>query len=69
MKKHKDYYRFTALRDFGALKGSLSTLSKVKINDLKKINKDWSGLDGLDLAKFVTFPLLYLIKILKQNIR
>ncbi|MGY9025392.1 MAG: glutamine-hydrolyzing carbamoyl-phosphate synthase small subunit [Candidatus Pelagibacterales bacterium] len=42
------------IRDFGALKGSLSTLSKVKINDLKKINKDWSGLNGLDLAKEVT---------------
>ena len=27
---------------------------KAKITDLKKINRDWSGLDGLDLAKQVT---------------
>ena len=43
-----------SIRDFGAPKGSLSTNPKAKITELKKINRDWSGLDGLDLAKQVT---------------
>ena len=43
-----------SIRDFGAPKGSLSTLPKVKISDLKNNNRNWSGLSGLDLAKEVT---------------
>ena len=43
-----------SIRDFGAPKGSLSTLPKVKISDLKNNNRNWFGLDGLDLAKEVT---------------
>ena len=54
-----------SIRDFGAPKGSLSTISKTKVADLKKINKDWSGLDGLDLAKEVTCEKLYTFK--KKN--
>ena len=54
-----------SIRDFGAPKGSLSTISKTKVADLKKINKDWSGLDGLDLAKEVTCAKPYTFK--KKN--
>ena len=54
-----------SIRDFGAPKGSLSTISKTKVADLKKINKDWSGLDGLDLAKEVTCASPYTFK--KKN--
>ena len=43
-----------SIRDFGAPKGSLSTLPKVKISDLRNNNRNWSGLSGLDLAKEVT---------------
>ena len=43
-----------SIRDHGAPKGSLSTLPKTKIADLKKINRNWCGLDGLDLAREVT---------------
>ena len=48
-----------SIRDFGAPKGSLSTLPKVKISDLKNNNKNWSGLSGLDLAKEVTCTKSY----------
>ena len=54
-----------SIRDFGAPKGSLSTISKTKVADLKKINKGWSGLDGLDLAKEVTCAKPYTFK--KKN--
>ena len=54
-----------SIRDFGAPKGSLSTISNTKVADLKKINKDWSGLDGLDLAKEVTCEKPYTFK--KKN--
>jgi len=48
-----------SIRDFGAPKGSLSTLPKVKISDLKNNNRNWSGLNGLDLAKEVTCTKSY----------
>ena len=48
-----------SIRDFGAPKGSLSTLPKVKISDLKNNNRNWSGLSGLDLAKEVTCTKSY----------
>ena len=48
-----------SIRDFGAPKGSLSTLPKVKIGDLKNNNRNWSGLSGLDLAKEVTCAKSY----------
>ena len=48
-----------SIRDFGAQKGSLSTLSKVKISDLKNNNRNWSGLSGLDLAKEVSCTKSY----------
>ena len=48
-----------SIRDFGAPKGSLSTLPKVKIGDLKNNNRNWSGLSGLDLAKEVTCTKSY----------
>ena len=48
-----------SIRDFGAPKGSLSTLPKVKISDLKNNNRNWSGLSGLDLAKEVTCAKSY----------
>ena len=48
-----------SIRDFGAPKGSLSTLPKVKISDLKNNNRNWSGLSGLDLAKEVTCSKSY----------
>ena len=48
-----------SIRDFGAPKGSLSTLPKVKISDLKNNNRNWSGLTGLDLAKEVTCTKSY----------
>ena len=54
-----------SIRDFGAPKGSLSTISNTKVADLKKINKDWPGLDGLDLAKEVTCEKPYTFK--KKN--
>jgi len=54
-----------SIRDLGAPKGSLSTISKTKVADLKKINKGWSGLDGLDLAKEVTCAKPYTFK--KKN--
>ena len=48
-----------SIRDFGAPKGSLSTHSKVKISDLKNNNRNWPGLNGLDLAKEVTCTKSY----------
>ncbi len=47
------------IRDKGAPKGSLSTVKNVKIADLKKKNQNWSGLNGLDLAKDVTCSKSY----------
>jgi carbamoyl-phosphate synthase small subunit len=54
-----------SIRDFGAPKGSLSTLPKVKISDLKNNNRNWPGLSGLDLAKEVTCTKPY--KFNKKN--
>ena len=47
------------IRDKGAPKGSLTTVKNVKIADLKKKNQNWSGLNGLDLAKDVTCSKSY----------
>ena len=47
------------IRDEGAPKGSLTTVKNVKIADLKKKNQNWSGLNGLDLAKDVTCSKSY----------
>ncbi|MDC3110674.1 glutamine-hydrolyzing carbamoyl-phosphate synthase small subunit [Pelagibacteraceae bacterium] len=47
------------IRDKGAPKGSLTTIKNVKILDLKKKNQNWSGLNGLDLAKDVTCSKSY----------
>ena len=47
------------IRDEGAPKGSLTTIKNVKIADLKKKNQNWSGLNGLDLAKDVTCSKSY----------
>jgi carbamoyl-phosphate synthase small subunit len=47
------------IRDKGAPKGSLTTIKNVKISDLKKKNQNWSGLNGLDLAKDVTCSKSY----------
>ena len=47
------------IRDKGAPKGSLTTVKNVKIVDLKKKNQNWSGLNGLDLAKDVTCSKSY----------
>ena len=47
------------IRDKGAPKGSLTTVKNVKIEDLKKKNQNWSGLNGLDLAKDVTCSKSY----------
>ena len=47
------------IRDFGAPKGSLSTIPKVKISDLRNNNRNWPGLSGLDLAKEVTCTKSY----------
>ena len=47
------------IRDKGAPKGSLTTVKNVKISDLKKKNQNWSGLNGLDLAKDVTCSKSY----------
>ena len=48
-----------SIRDFGAPKGSLSTIPKVKISDLRNNNRNWPGLSGLDLAKEVTCTKSY----------
>ena len=48
------------IRDEGAPKGSLTTVKNVKIADLKKKNLNWSGLNGLDLAKNVTCSKSYI---------
>ena len=48
------------IRDKGAPKGSLTTVKNVKIADLKKKNQNWSGLNGLDLAKDVTCSKSYI---------
>ena len=47
------------IRDKGAPKGSLTTVKNIKIADLKKKNQNWSGLNGLDLAKDVTCSKSY----------
>ena len=47
------------IRDEGAPKGTLTTVKNVKIADLKKKNQNWSGLNGLDLAKDVTCSKSY----------
>ena len=47
------------IRDKGAPKGSLTTVKNIKIEDLKKKNQNWSGLNGLDLAKDVTCSKSY----------
>ena len=47
------------IRDKGAPKGSLTTVKNAKIVDLKKKNQNWSGLNGLDLAKDVTCSKSY----------
>ena len=47
------------IRNKGAPKGSLTTEKNTKIADLKKKNQNWSGLNGLDLAKDVTCSKSY----------